>query len=63
MPESAKGPRLVGVAALAFLAVNYPLLALFDHDVRVLGVPLVFGYLFTAWAVVILLVAWVARER
>ena len=62
MPERGKGPRLVGVAALGLLLFNYPVLAVFDVDVRVLGVPLVFAYLFAAWALLIALLAWVVRD-
>jgi len=62
MPERAKGPRLVGVAALGFLLFNYPLLAVFDADARVLGLPLVFAYLFAAWSLLDALLAWIARD-
>ena len=53
MSESLRSARMVAVAALAVLLFDYPLLALFDVDVRVLGVPLLWAYLFTAWAAVI----------
>jgi len=53
---------LVAVAAMALLLFNFPLLALFDVDVRVLGVPLLWAYLFVVWTLVIGLVAWVSRD-
>jgi len=53
---------MVAVAALAVLLFDFPLLALFDVDVKVLGVPLLWVYLFVVWAVVIAVVAWVARD-
>jgi hypothetical protein len=59
--RGAMGERLVAVAVLAFLLFNYPLLALFDVPARVLGVPLLWAYLMTAWAAVIALVAWTSR--
>lgn len=62
MSGSLRRARMVAVAALAILLFNFPLLALFDVDVRVLGVPLLWAYLFTAWAVVIAVVAWVVRD-
>jgi hypothetical protein len=49
--------RLVAVAVLAGLLFAPPLLSLFDHDVRVGGVPLLWAYLFLAWALIIALVA------
>jgi hypothetical protein len=62
MSDSLRRTRMVAVAALAFLLFNFPLLALFDVDVRVLGVPLLWAFLFTAWAVVIAVVARVVRD-
>jgi hypothetical protein len=60
--DSLRGARMVAVAALAVLLFNYPLLALFDVPERVLGVPLLWAYLFTAWVAVIAVIAWVARD-
>jgi hypothetical protein len=59
--ERLKGARMVAVAGLALLLFNYPLLALFDVDVQVFGIPLLWAYLFAAWALVIVLLAWIAR--
>ena len=53
----------MAVAVLAFLLFSYPLLAIFDVPVLVLGVPLLWLYVFTAWALVIALVALVCKER
>ena len=53
---------MVAVAALAFLLFNYPVLAVFDVDVPLLGVPLLWVYLFTSWVFVIAVVAWVVRD-
>ena len=62
MGDSLRSARMVAVATLAVVLFDYPLLALFDVDVRVLGVPLLWAYLFTAWAGVIAIVAWLARD-
>lgn len=62
MSDSLRIARMVAVAALALLLFDFPLLALFDVDVRVLGVPLLWVYLFVAWVAVIAVVAWVARD-
>jgi hypothetical protein len=55
-------PRLAAAAVLALLLFNYPFLALFDRDVRVLGIPLLWVYVFAAWALVVGLVAWLVRD-
>jgi hypothetical protein len=54
--------RLTAVGAFGLLLLNYPLLALFDRPVRVLGVPLLWAYLFTLWAALIALIAYVVHE-
>lgn len=54
--------RLVAVAVLAFLLFDFPFLAMADKPVRVLGLPLVWVYLFVAWAAVIVLVARTGRD-
>lgn len=55
--------RLVVLAVLAFALFNYPLLHLFDVDALVLGVPLVWLYVFGSWALLIGLVALAVRDR
>jgi hypothetical protein len=58
MPKSSrKGQRLVGLFLLGCLFFNYPLLALFNARATVLGIPLLYAYLFAAWALVIALMA------
>ena len=52
-----KGERLVGLFLLGCLLFNFPLLALFNVRGTVLGVPVVYAYLFGAWALLIALVA------
>jgi hypothetical protein len=60
--DSLRGARMVALAALAVLLFDYPILALFDVDVRVLGMPLLWVYLFTVWGAVIGAVAWVVKD-
>ena len=52
-----KGERLVGLFLLGCLLFNFPLLALFNVRGTVFGVPVVYAYLFGAWALLIALVA------
>lgn len=58
--EDAKGAKLVALSLLGLLAFNYPLLAVFNVDGTVYGVPILYAYLFAAWAVLIVLVARIA---
>ena len=61
---SIKGPRLVALFLLGFLLFNYPLLPLFTDRGQVLGVPLLYAYIFAVWALLIGLMALVVeRDR
>jgi hypothetical protein len=55
--SSRKGQRLVGLFLLGCLLFSYPLLAVFNVRATVLGVPLLYAYLFAAWTLLIVLVA------
>jgi hypothetical protein len=54
--------RLIGLFALALLLFNFPLLALWDRDVLLFGVPLFPAALFVIWALLIAALA-VLLER
>ena len=62
MRTTMKGPRLVAVFLLGVLLFNYPLLALFNRTVQVFGVPLLYAYIFAAWALLIGLAALVVER-
>jgi hypothetical protein len=63
MPKSnRRAPRLVGLFLLGCLLFNYPMLAVFNVRASVGGIPLLYAYLFAAWALLIVLVA-VIMER
>jgi hypothetical protein len=55
--QSGRAPRLAGLFLLGCLLFNYPLLALFNVRGDLLGVPILYAYLFAAWALLIALVA------
>ena len=55
--------RLAALFAAGVLALNYPLLALFSKDSRLLGVPLLYVYLLLAWAALITAIALLMRPR
>jgi hypothetical protein len=60
----AKSQRLVAVFLLGMLLFNYPLLAVFNSATEVLGVPLLYAYVFFCWALLIaLMVLVVERSR
>ena len=53
---------LVAAFLLGCLLFTYPLLSLFDRSETLLGVPLLYLYLFVAWALLIAIMA-IAVER
>ncbi len=48
--------RIVGLCLLGCVLFNYPMLSLFDVSRLVVGIPLLYGYIFSVWALLILLV-------
>jgi uncharacterized membrane protein len=61
--EDRTSTRLVVLAVVGFALFNYPLLRIADVPVIVLGVPLVWLYVFTVWGLLIVLVALILRKR
>jgi hypothetical protein len=55
--------RLAALFLLGWLLFNFPLLALFNRSVEVLGIPLLYAYIFGAWLALILLMAVVIERR
>lgn len=54
------GQRLAALFLLGWLMFNRPLLSLFNRGDAVFGVPLLYAYLFAAWALFIALLAFIA---
>jgi hypothetical protein len=59
----AKGQRLVGLCLLGFVLFNYPILALFNVPTSIFGIPVLYAWIFFAWAVLIAAMAWVIERR
>ena len=57
-----RGQRLVALAMLGCVLFNYPILAIFNVPAAVLGIPVLYAYIFVAWALLIALMA-LAVER
>ncbi len=61
--DKINGRRLVGLFLLGMLLFNFPLLHLFNRSVLVLGIPVLYLYLFAAWALIILLILMISRAK
>lgn len=55
---------LVAAFLLGVVLFNYPILSLFNRDASIGGIPLLYVFIFVAWAALIGLAAWIiGRER
>ena len=61
--EPRRGQRLLFLAVLFGILLNFPLLAVFDHDGRVGGVPVLYLYVLLMWILVVGLTGWLARKN
>jgi hypothetical protein len=57
------GQWLIALFLLGCLLFNYPLLYLFNVDHRLFGIPLLYAYIFAAWALLIALIAMVVERN
>ena len=57
------GQRLIALFLLGLLLLNYPIFSLFAGATHVLGVPLLYVYVFFVWAFLIALMALVLERR
>ncbi|MFD1875056.1 hypothetical protein [Hymenobacter bucti] len=60
--ERSRGQRLLFVAVLFGVLLNFPLLALVDHGGRVAGVPVLYWYILLIWALLISLTGWLVSK-
>ncbi|MND03568.1 hypothetical protein D3C83_234540 [compost metagenome] len=58
-----KGQRLVALFILGCLLFNYPVLSLFNVAAVAFGVPVLYAYIFVAWALLVALMALVVEKR
>jgi hypothetical protein len=62
-PSGITGQRLVAVFLLGCVLFNYPLLSLFNTPGEILNFPLLYIYIFGAWALLIGVMAYVIEKR
>ena len=58
-----RGTQLACLFLLGCLLFNYPLLAIFNVPTRVLGLPVLYAYVFSAWLLLIVLLALVMERK
>jgi hypothetical protein len=58
-----KSQRLAALFLAGCLLFNYPLLMLFSYEGLIWGIPILYVYIFSAWAVLIGLMVLVIESR
>ncbi|MBW8907325.1 MAG: hypothetical protein JF611_16980 [Betaproteobacteria bacterium] len=62
LQEKAREQRFIAICMLGFVLFNFPVLALFNVSGTVLGIPVLYAYIFAAWALLIVLLALLAER-
>jgi hypothetical protein len=57
-----RGQRLAALCLLGLVLFSYPLLAVFNVQGTVFGIPVLYAYFFVAWAALIALMALVVER-
>jgi hypothetical protein len=58
-----RGQRLAALCLLGFVLFSYPVLAAFNVQATVFGIPVLYAYFFIAWGALIALMALVIERR
>ncbi|MFZ2158442.1 MAG: hypothetical protein WAV72_20295 [Bradyrhizobium sp.] len=58
-----KGQRMIALFVFGWLLFNYPVLSLFNLADVAFGVPVLYAYIFAAWALLVGLMALAAESR
>ena len=58
-----KGQRLIALFIFGCLLFNYPVLSLFNVATEAFGVPVLYAYIFAAWALLVALMALVVEKK
>lgn len=60
--EHRRKENMIILFVVGGLALNYPLLSIFDRLLLSLGIPLLYLYVFLVWLIIILLMALIAEK-
>jgi hypothetical protein len=63
MRQTLRNPRLIALCVAGALLLNFPLLTLWDTDATLFGIPLMPLALFTGWAILIGIAAWIVESK
>jgi len=58
-----KAKRLVALCMLGVILFNYPMLAVFNVDATVFGIPVLYAYIFSAWCLLTAGMTYVVEKK
>ncbi|RSK33298.1 hypothetical protein [Hymenobacter metallilatus] len=61
--EHQRGQRLLFVAVLFAVLLNFPFLSVFNHAGHVAGIPVLYLYVLAAWVLLVLITGWLVRKE
>lgn len=61
--QSKRWERLAALFVVGLLALNFPIMALFDTHTTLAGIPLLYLFLFVTWGALIALSGWIIERR
>ncbi len=56
------GQRLAALFMMGWVLLNFPVLFLFSKPIDVLGIPLLYAYVFAVWTLLVALMAFVIER-
>ncbi|OWP62412.1 hypothetical protein CDA63_14555 [Hymenobacter amundsenii] len=62
-PEQRRGQRLLFLAVLFAVLLNFPLLGTFSHDARLAGIPVLYLYVLVVWVALVALTGWLVKVK
>lgn len=61
--QSEKTAKIISIAFLAFLLLNFPIIGLFGKEIFILGFPLLYFYIFVVWLCLIITLATILSKN
>lgn len=62
LEKKRRNERLVAILFLGIISLNYPLLSLFSKNSLFLGIPILYLYIFSIWAILIICIAFILEK-
>ncbi len=59
---TSRSPKLIGTFLFFFALLNFPVIGFFNQEKIIVGIPLLYAYLFSIWLVFIILMFLIVRK-